>query len=312
MNIRSLRASQDNGNGYDYSSAPATQPTYYDSNYYSNNYYDPYASTMYSYSPYADRAPTGIQYLDTYILQGGLKKGEVYLVAGEAGMGKTIFSLQFLKTGADMGETGIYITVDEPSEDVKRGVQDALGWNLEPYEQQNKLIMHDFRTHFRLYANDDKLSIDPKNIAKILVETVRKYNAQRVVIDPIAPLLITSHQDVLWIREYMRELVFNLKKLKDVTTLITSEIPTGETTKISRFGVEEYLASGVIIMHLYEDERTHEIYRVMYIRKMRWMKVQPIKLAFDIYEPYGILIRGKLSQVLAAQYQPQYQYEQSY
>jgi len=264
--------------------SPATQPTYYDSNYYSNNYYDPYASTMYSYSPYADRAPTGIQYLDTYILQGGLKKGEVYLVAGEAGMGKTIFSLQFLKTGADMGETGIYITVDEPSEDVKRGVQDALGWNLEPYEQQNKLIMHDFRTHFRLYANDDKLSIDPKNIAKILVETVRKYNAQRVVIDPIAPLLITSHQDVLWIREYMRELVFNLKKLKDVTTLITSEIPTGETTKISRFGVEEYLASGVIIMHLYEDERTHEIYRVMYIRKMRWMKVQPIKLVFDIYE----------------------------
>jgi len=275
-------------------------------------YYDYYYSTPYYYSEqqwyyyYEDKAATGIYGLDQYI-GGGLKRGEVYLVAGEAGTGKTIFSLTFLKTGFELGEVGMYVTVDEPSEDVKRGVRDALGWDLDYYEQEGKLLMTDFRTHFRIYAKDEKLTLDPRDLAKMIIEQVKKNNVRRLVIDPIAPLIIMSHQDVLWIREYLRELVFQLKKMKDVTTVMTSEIPTGEATKLSRFGVEEYLASGVIMLTLKEYPNGC-LLRVMFIRKMRWMPIRPMKLAFDIGSS-GMVIMGPLEQASAVcQQQGYYDY----
>lgn len=267
-----------------------------------------YYAAQYQYSLYANKAPTGIAYLDA-LLYGGLKRGEVYLVAGEAGLGKTIFSLKFLKTGADMGETGIYISVDEPSEDVKRGAYEALGWDLDAYEKQNKVVVYDFRTHFKLYSKEGaSLTLDPRDVAKMIVDVIQKNRAKRVVVDPIAPLLITSHQDVLWVREYLRELVFQLKRYKDTTTILTSEIPTGEATKISRFGVEEYLAGGVIILQFFEDPVYHQIFRVMYIRKMRWMPISPIKLVYEIQRGEGIIIRGTLTDVVRYIQQGTYPY----
>jgi circadian clock protein KaiC len=93
------------------------------------------------------------------------------------------------------------------------------------------------------------------------------------------------------VREYMRELVFQVRKMKDITALMTSEIPTGEN-KISRFGVEEYLASGVIKLEL--QEYRGFVFRVMFIRKMRWTAVRPQKLVFEIYPHYGIYIIDRL------------------
>lgn len=267
-----------------------------------------YYTAQWQYSLYANKAPTGIAYLDA-LLYGGLKKGEVYLIAGEAGLGKTIFSLKFLKTGADMGEFGVYISVDEPSEDVKRGAYEALGWDLDAYEKQNKILIYDFRTHFKLYSKEGaSLSLDPKDVARMIIDVIQRNKAKRVVIDPIAPLIITGHQDLLWVREYLRELVFQLKRYKDTTTILTSEIPTGEAAKVSRFGVEEYLAGGVLILQLFEDPVTHQIFRVMYIRKMRWTPISPIKLVYEIQEGEGIVVRGTLTDVLRYVQQSMYQY----
>ncbi len=243
------------------------------------------------YQYYEERTPTGIWYIDQ-LLGGGFKRGEIYLIAGEAGQGKTIFSLQFLKTGAELyDEPGLYITVDEPSEDVKRGVKSSLGWDLDVFEEQQKLVFVDLRTHFKAYSQSEKVVADPREIAKVITDNVKKFGIRRLVVDPIAPLLITSHTDVLWVREYMRELVFQLRKLKDVTTVMTSEIPTGEN-KISRFGVEEYLASGVIKLEL--QEYRGFVFRVMFIRKMRWTAVRPQKLVFEIYPQYGIYVIDRL------------------
>jgi circadian clock protein KaiC len=293
-------------------------------NYYGNDtvYYQ-YAyntqTTQYPYYYYyEDKALTGITYLDYYVLGGGFKRGEVYLIAGEAGTGKTIFSLTFLKTGADLGEVGMYVTVDEPSEDVKRGVRDALGWDLDAYERGGKLIMADFRTYFRIYTRDEKVTVDPRELAKMIIEQVKKYDVKRLVIDPIAPLIIMSHQDVIWVREYLRELVFQLKRLKDVTTVMTSEIPTGEENKLSRFGVEEYLASGVIMLSLKEINITNNfgcLARIMFIRKMRWMPIRPIKLIYEI-GPSGIYVIGPLNDEYTLNYYRNYycgqQYSQGY
>ncbi|MDH5376682.1 MAG: hypothetical protein OEW95_12875, partial [Candidatus Bathyarchaeota archaeon] len=58
----------------------------------------------------SERVPTGIDGLDT-LIEGGFPRGDVILVAGGSGSGKTIFSTQFIYNGATRyGEKGVYAT----------------------------------------------------------------------------------------------------------------------------------------------------------------------------------------------------------
>jgi circadian clock protein KaiC len=52
--------------------------------------------------------PTGIPGLDAMI-EGGLPRPSLTLLAGNAGAGKTTFCTQFLCKGADLGERGLYL-----------------------------------------------------------------------------------------------------------------------------------------------------------------------------------------------------------
>lgn len=72
---------------------------------------------------------------------------------------------------------------------------------------------------------------------------------------------------------------------------MTSEIPTG-SKKLSRFGVEEFLASGIIVLGM--EEFKGEILRIVYVRKARWAPAKPVKLVFDIEPGRGIVIKGLL------------------
>jgi KaiC/GvpD/RAD55 family RecA-like ATPase len=63
-----------------------------------------------------NRMPTGIPGLDNMI-EGGLPRPSLTLLAGDAGAGKTTFCTQFLCKGADLGEHGLYLlTFGGPSD----------------------------------------------------------------------------------------------------------------------------------------------------------------------------------------------------
>ena len=244
-------------------------------------------------------APTGISKLDE-VLKGGFLRGKTYLIAGETGAGKTIFSLQFLVYGASqLNESGIYLAIDEPAEHVIKGLK-SLGWDVRDLIEEGKLLFLDMRTHFsKLYLKDEKRRIEPHILIDSIIKNIRKLNAKRLVIDPIAPLMYgTKEEDILYTREFLREMVFSLERLEDVTTIMTSEIPTG-SNKVSRFGVEEFLATGIIVLG-FKDIRGR-VYRTMYVRKARWCPVSPVKLVFDIVEGKGIVIKGYYEDILRAE-----------
>ncbi|GAC1424704.1 MAG: ATPase domain-containing protein [Burkholderiaceae bacterium] len=79
--------------------------------------------------PQTERISTGIRGLDN-ILCGGLTKNRVYLVEGTPGTGKTTVALQFLLTGLERGETGLYIALSETAEEL-RAVAESHGWSLD-------------------------------------------------------------------------------------------------------------------------------------------------------------------------------------
>ncbi|RLF20391.1 MAG: recombinase RecA [Thermoprotei archaeon] len=232
---------------------------------------------------------TGIDGLDK-ILGGGFIKGRTYLVAGETGTGKTIFSLQFLLAGARNDEPGVYISIDEPAHQVIQGVKN-LGWDMEPFIKRRLLQFLDMKEQFtRMYLKGARSKMEPKDVANSILDHVEKIDATRLVIDPIAPLMYAP-VDVLWAREYLRELIFTLESKRTITTVMTSEIPSGSSS-LSRFGVEEFLAAGIIVLGIMEYQG--RIVRIMYIRKMRWLPVQPSKYIFRIVPNRGIVLEGPL------------------
>ena len=86
----------------------------------------------------SDLIQTGIYGLDKIFL-GGIRKGNLILVEGTAGVGKTLLGLEFIYRGiTEHDEPGI-IVVFEMSP--KKLIRDAMGfgWNLDELQQQNKL-----------------------------------------------------------------------------------------------------------------------------------------------------------------------------
>jgi KaiC/GvpD/RAD55 family RecA-like ATPase len=75
-----------------------------------------------------DMARTGIVGLDD-VLGGGLSRGNIFLLEGEPGSGKTTIALQFLLTAAAAGEPSLYVTLSETEDELRDGAA-SHHWNL--------------------------------------------------------------------------------------------------------------------------------------------------------------------------------------
>jgi circadian clock protein KaiC len=116
---------------------------------------------------------------------------------------------------------------------------------------------------------------------------VKKVDAKRVIIDPIAPMFASS-ENQFQLREYIRQLMFSLDEL-GTTNLVTSIIDTG-SNMISKFGVEEFFASGVIVLWIEREEMAYN--RVMLVRKMRGTPIDLRVRKFGIDSKTGITLFG--------------------
>lgn len=231
-----------------------------------------------------DKITSGIEGFDQ-LLFGGFPKGRSYLVAGEPGAGKTIFTLQFLLEGLRHGEKTIYISIDERPEHVIAD-SNALGWSLEPYLESGLLQIIDVTAHFAS-AQIGTSGIDIDRIIAEVLGYVRNTQASRLVIDPIAPLIF-SERLVPEIIEYIRRLIFEIEDIKNCTTLLTSYSPVG-SDKVSHHGIEEFAASGIIILKL--TKLNNKFIRTIRVKKMRGTRVDLSEFSFEILPQRGIVLR---------------------
>src|SRR5687768_18435014 len=89
-----------------------------------------------------EKLPTGISSFDA-ISKGGLPKHRTTLISGTAGSGKTIFAMQFLASGIrDLGDSGVFVTLEESAEDIRKNMR-SVGWDLEQWEKDGKLLFVD-------------------------------------------------------------------------------------------------------------------------------------------------------------------------
>ena len=198
-----------------------------------------------------ERVATGIFGLDK-LVGGGLPKGSATLVSGGTGTGKTTFLSQYLWDGLKNGEKCLFITLEESPEEIK-GDAIQYGWDFERFEKDGTFKCE--------YFDPFELSDMASRISDLII--VNGYT--RIAIDSTS-LFGMYVNDLYKIRKKLFQFVESLKK-SGATSIFSAEIPENEEKKLSRFGVEEFVADGVII--LYYVGIGEGVFRNIEIRKMR-------------------------------------------
>lgn len=232
------------------------------------------------------RVKTGIEGLDE-VMGGGYPAGTNILVTGASGTGKTIFCAQFLYKGLrDFNEHGIYVTLEERPEDLRNEMQ-SLGWDFKKYEDEGKLIIVDAAsTRSGLHTREKYTMPKGFDIDSLVTEIYRatkKIEAQRLVIDslPSLELRVTDTGQIRGIIYRLSSLLLEI----GVTSLLTTE--SVRPNMISRYGVEEFVCRGVILLGL--EEKGQDLKRTLRVRKMRGTKHTMRKLPFEIQQD-GLVI----------------------
>jgi KaiC/GvpD/RAD55 family RecA-like ATPase len=218
-----------------------------------------------------DRVPTGIKGLDE-LLGGGFPEGRCILLAGSPGAGKTTFALQYLYHGSMMGETGLYVTLDEHPDFIKRNVT-SYNWDIDGMEKKGKLLFVDASGLRRNRQRDDKFAsrdystledfVDFPELLRTVTKLIEGESVQRIALDPVTSLMLRYDEEL----KKRRATVAFFDALSDsgCTSVVTSELKTSLMDR--RFQVEEFLSHGVILLHTLLHQGN--VVRAVQIEKMR-------------------------------------------
>jgi circadian clock protein KaiC len=236
-----------------------------------------------------ERTKFGLQNLDK-ALDGGIPQGNLVLLSGGAGTGKSTICLQFLLNGASLfGEKALYISTEQSSEELHRQAL-SFGWDLKSLEEKGllKILFFDIMHGSEFLGEFDKV--------------VKEFSPKRVVIDSMTTLTdsliiggMSNQGDFSLVRavensssiprseqiiakSILYKLLTELKRYR-TTILLTSEL-CEDSKRLSADGISEFIADGVIMVHYIEIGVGN--YRSLEIRKMRYSGYDKDIIPYDI------------------------------
>ena len=218
------------------------------------------------------RIPTGIPGLDS-MMEGGFAAGNVALIAGTAGTGKSILSTQFLVNGATKhNEVGVLITFEEKKKQIFKNMK-RFGWDLEDLEKKKQLFVFEYAPH-----EVDKFITEGGSIEGV----IRDYKAKRLVFDSITSFAALYETEAKRRQAVIR--LLDILRRWNCTTLLPSEATmvsdAGEETQMQvRFGLE-YLSDALLSIYAVRKGDIREM--ALEIVKMRGTdhskKLAPMKI----------------------------------
>lgn len=235
------------------------------------------------------RTKVGIQEMDS-LLNGGIPEGNIVLVSGGAGTGKSTFALQFIVNGSTLfGEKGLYISTEQNRAELMKQAA-GFKWDIEGLEQRNLLKI----MYFDVASGNGFL--------KELEDVVATFKPKRLVIDSLTTLtdaLLVSgigegsdfsmvqiaetvnpipRTDKILTKSILYSLFKSIKKI-GITTLMTSELPDSNG-QLSADGVSEFIADGVVLFRAINIGGTYS--RAIEVRKMRYTLMDPSITSYEI------------------------------
>ena len=214
------------------------------------------------------------------LIDGGIPESSKILLFGEAGVGKTIFSLEFLYNGAKYeNETGIYFTFEEKRNSLIEQAK-QLGWDFEKYERENKIKI--------IAINDETIT---KYTIEDMIEIINKTKVKRCIIDSITTLSYlfpensNNNTNEYQIKKFIYSFISKFNQIKGLTTIFISQKDEQLTNSIVK-----YLYDGIIEME--HESLGGEYPRTLKIKKMRKVKNNENLHPFEIQNKKGIIIHN--------------------
>jgi KaiC/GvpD/RAD55 family RecA-like ATPase len=220
-----------------------------------------------------DRVKTGISGMDE-ILNGGIPLHRHVAVYGGPGAGKSSFCFEYLYRGVQMGENGLYISLEETPEDFLANMSNAFTG----FKDLDKMV----KKGSLEVVKPDKLDLE--TVAELLEESITKNDVRRAVIDS-ATMIRMSFKDISDYRQTIFEF-FSLLRNLDCTALMTVEAPTQDLAA-SGFEIEHFVMDG--IFNLYNLGKAETRIKAVEVYKMRGTDHVRDKVPYKI-TPDGIKV----------------------
>jgi len=229
---------------------------------------------------------TGIRGFDE-VLDGGVPRGRATLIVGGAGTGKTVILNEFIYQGiTQFKENGVYVTFEEDKKDIIKNVR-GFGWNYASFVAQKKLAFVD-ASALRDVTIEGGQNYDLSPLIERVKYAVKKVKAKRLIIDSLDSLFSRfQNKDV--VRQALCQITAKLKDL-GVTSLMTAE-KSGPEQGLSRYGVEEFVADGVIEIALVKGQQ--QFLRRMFVIKLRGTGFRSGIVDYEITDQ-GLIVYPKI------------------
>jgi circadian clock protein KaiC len=198
------------------------------------------------------RARIGIAKLDG-LLGKGVPYGSTFLVSGVAGTGKTLLLLEFIYRGAkDHGEKGIFFSFEETKERLVANAR-GMGWDIDKEIKKGNIEI--------IFIPQPEIFVEKHLL--MMKECIEGMGAKRIAIDS-SSVFLHKIRDPQIAREKIFQLATLVQKAQGIGFFAT-DIPYG-SDKISRFGVEETVVDGIILLTATENglqrDRFLEVYKL--------------------------------------------------
>ena len=222
-----------------------------------------------------DLVKTGISGLDG-ILSSGIPRGNVILLEGGIGTGKTTLGVEFVYRGARLfGEPGI-IVLFEVSPD--RLVRDAagLGWDLPALERERKVEM--------IFTTRQVFREELQQTDSLLLEKAAEIGARRIYVDGVAGAASAVGGGEL--RDSFHALVEGLQRQNLTAVFAVEASATDGDRRIAL--PEESIADTVLRLRM--EERFRATVRSIEIVKSRGHDFQMGRHSFRIVDGHGLVV----------------------
>ncbi len=239
-----------------------------------------------------DKLATGIPGFD-HVAMGGLPRRRATVVAGQAGSAKTVFAGQFLAEGVRRGEPAIFVTLEEPADDLRANFT-TLGWDVASWEAADQWRFVDASPLVR----DDGTPV-PYSFSSLSAQighAVDATGAQRLVLDSLNTVFALS-PDPGTARQRLRALVASMRSA-GLTVLMTVETPTDPTESLSRFGIEEFVADNVVLLRNAREGKGRR--RTLEILKMRGAGHLKGDFGFTVLPHEGVVVLPVAANLMSA------------
>jgi len=144
---------------------------------------------------------SGVAGLDE-VLGGGFTEHRLYLIEGTPGTGKTTIALQFLIEGAKRGESVLYVTLSETSDELM-GVARSHGWSLEDIHVREMLPTQDSLQPDEQYTMFHPSEVELSETTLKILKDVELLQPSRVVFDSLSELRLLAGSSLRYRRQIL-------------------------------------------------------------------------------------------------------------